>query len=524
MLTEQQLQALPKRLYDRFRNLNTALITMIAARVKAFSETKRDDPLRLMQLSDIHADMRRYEDDLQDALRFADAEIERTMTAASEQEYDFIRTALSAVGVSMISHQDNLPAQQALRLAITSTQSRIHSNAQNLGLFTLPNVGSNISGTNAFNLPQWRHVQQVYRDVIDRAALAVRTGETDFHSAMRSAIRTMADHGHTFVQYDSGNPLRPRHFRMDSTVRRDLMDAQARLSMEYSDLIADQIGADGFEISLTSAPRPSHVWIGGQQFDMETFYRDVEPLMEEYNCYHRKHAIILGVSPPAHTDAEIAAHNARDAELHEFGGKQYNAYEAQQRQRQYELQIRKHKDRAVALKTSGDLEHAHISSARARAVQAEYARFSSAMGIRTKQTRTGVEGYRYVGNPASITRLPNATRAIIPESKIVDYLLSPTHPVGKHKARVIESALGYNQSSWKQFEAELRSKVETAPLTSSKSFTYEGENGIINAMKHNVVIEMQGIIDRSLRMTTAWQIDEGTETPRFITLTFLKRK
>jgi hypothetical protein len=39
-------------------------------------------------------------------------------------------------------------------------------------------------------------------------------------------------------------------------------------------------------------------------------------------------------------------------------------------------------------------------------------------------------------------RLPNAERAEVDPRKLTEYCLSPTHPVGKHKAAVFRAALG----------------------------------------------------------------------------------
>ena len=40
-------------------------------------------------------------------------------------------------------------------------------------------------------------------------------------------------------------------------------------------------------------------------------------------------------------------------------------------------------------------------------------------------------------------RLPNADRALVPVEKLRDYSLNPSHPEGKHKARVFQAALGF---------------------------------------------------------------------------------
>ena len=40
-------------------------------------------------------------------------------------------------------------------------------------------------------------------------------------------------------------------------------------------------------------------------------------------------------------------------------------------------------------------------------------------------------------------KLPNADQAVVDIAKLRDYCLNPLHPVGKHKARVFRSALGF---------------------------------------------------------------------------------
>jgi hypothetical protein len=43
--------------------------------------------------------------------------------------------------------------------------------------------------------------------------------------------------------------------------------------------------------------------------------------------------------------------------------------------------------------------------------------------------------------------LPNHESAVIPVEKLVEYCLNPAHPIGKHKAIVFRSVLGFDQSN-----------------------------------------------------------------------------
>jgi hypothetical protein len=58
-------------------------------------------------------------------------------------------------------------------------------------------------------------------------------------------------------------------------------------------------------------------------------------------------------------------------------------------------------------------------------------------------------------------RLPNTNRAFVDVAKLRDYCLSPTHPVGKHKARVFASVLGLTDAD----AAELRVALLEAART-----------------------------------------------------------
>jgi Domain of unknown function (DUF4926) len=48
--------------------------------------------------------------------------------------------------------------------------------------------------------------------------------------------------------------------------------------------------------------------------------------------------------------------------------------------------------------------------------------------------------------------LLNSSKAVIAPEKLRDYLLSPTHPIGRYKALFFRT-LGYDQTNWRQLES-----------------------------------------------------------------------
>ena len=57
------------------------------------------------------------------------------------------------------------------------------------------------------------------------------------------------------------------------------------------------------------------------------------------------------------------------------------------------------------------------------------------------------------------TRLPQGDEAILDIRKIEDYCLSPSHPRGRHKARVFQSALNVSIRNVAELEMRIREAI-----------------------------------------------------------------
>lgn len=112
--------------------------------------------------------------------------------------------------------------------------------------------------------------------------------------------------------------------------------------------------------------------------------------------------------------------------------------------------------------------------------------------------------------------LANADIAATPEDKLRGYLLNHEHPVGKDKAHVIKSVLGYSEENWGAFSDKLFAEIQKSPAV-DKIVTTRGT-------KYTVPVVMYGETGKFLRLNTVWQYDNGSNIPRFITATFEKKK
>ena len=111
--------------------------------------------------------------------------------------------------------------------------------------------------------------------------------------------------------------------------------------------------------------------------------------------------------------------------------------------------------------------------------------------------------------------LPECERAEIEDSKLVEYALNPQNERGRHKARVFDSALGFNLSNWEQLKQAILDALphHVATLTSETTF----------GRKYEVLLPITGPNGRTVNVLTVWQFDrqaDGTlgDQPRLVTL------
>lgn len=119
------------------------------------------------------------------------------------------------------------------------------------------------------------------------------------------------------------------------------------------------------------------------------------------------------------------------------------------------------------------------------------------------------ETLAFTGPSVVAMKVPNADRAIIAADKLTGYVLNVSHKRGGPKARLLLS-LGYRSDNPQSLESDLRFQHLSHDVTRTHQNAY------------GVVYEVEGPIKtpsgRSVRFYSVWQVDTGTDVPRFITM------
>lgn len=105
-------------------------------------------------------------------------------------------------------------------------------------------------------------------------------------------------------------------------------------------------------------------------------------------------------------------------------------------------------------------------------------------------------------------KLPHREKAYIPPSKLTDYLLSETHPIGRSKARFLRAA-GFDETNVEMLAQGLMAIAHSEEVEEAVPSPH--------GMKYAIDGTLQTPTGSAAQIRTVWIIDTGQDRPRFIT-------
>lgn len=235
--------------------------------------------------------------------------------------------------------------------------------------------------------------RQAYMDIINRSYIETASGIYDYGTSIRGALRDMADQGIAGATYRRGNKY--VKYSIEGTVRRDTLTAVNQLANKGAEKITKEIGAKYVEVSAhigarvhDKNPIANHAGWQGKVYKLEgsdqypnlkekTGYPDDIQGLGGVNCRHRMFPFFPGISVP------------NPHQIDEEENKK--VYEATQKQRAMERNIRAIKKRLIVAKASGDMEQAKEYRKKLTQKQAEIEKFCKDNGLRRQTEREMVQ-------------------------------------------------------------------------------------------------------------------------------------
>ena len=184
-----------------------------------------------------------------------------------------------------------------------------------------------------------------------------------------------------------------QNIRLDTCVRRDLLDTFRNYQNDYRMSLGKQLRLDGIEITVHGNCAPDHVGIQGKKFSFADFDKLQETLtrpISTCNCYHTFFPCALK-GPSTYSDEQLDEIRRKSAETVEYtdaAGKLHHCtrYEGTQELRRQETAMRRLDDRIKMCKRAG-INASKLQAVRRRQL-AHYRQTAHSMGIPTSENRT----------------------------------------------------------------------------------------------------------------------------------------
>lgn len=359
----------------------------IGARIKKYGKLSLSDVKSINNIATVKQDMDVITKELAKVTGYNISQIEQMYGELLEEQHLANQPLYDYRGKKFVPFKDNKELQ-AIARAYAKTTGETMINLAKIG-------GSNLGFIDKNG--KFKAIEKMYTEALDKAVMQVSTGATDFHTAMRDTIVQMGGSGIRINYADSGITR-----RLDTAVRQSLLWGAKQASVEYNEMIGEELGCDGVEVDAHSNPRESHRFMQGQQYSLHgkktingVVYEDFEAsgassALQDYGCLHYKTPILCGISEPRFSKEQLAQIEADNEKQYKVGDLEGNKYYFSQKMRSLESAIREQKDIKAVAQASGDKALVKKCNERIKAYKDKYTEITEATGLYPETKRMSV--------------------------------------------------------------------------------------------------------------------------------------
>lgn len=380
-MTPEQKGSLPLQVEKLFYEMQDRIFFDIIRRIKKTGEITSTADYQINKLLILGNSTEIIEQEIKRLTGKTNPEMWELYDKVSNWEYVRYEDAYQQINGSFTPLEENEQVQQWSQAVISQTNNEIQNITQSLGMTV--DMGG---GKKAFT-----PLSQYYQSYLDRACMDIVTGAFDYNTVLRRVVKELSVSGLRTIDYASGYSS-----RAPVAARRAIMTGVSQLSAQINEMVARNLGTDTYEVTWHAGHRPSHWWGGNiytkQELQDVCHLGDVDGLCGA-NCRHSYLAFIPGYSVRTYTPEQLQELEAGEQEIRAWQGKQYNAYEATQKQRQMETTMRAQRERITLLKKGG-ADQNDIAAAQARYVNSlrQYQSFSKRMELPEQMERVYMDG------------------------------------------------------------------------------------------------------------------------------------
>lgn len=266
-------------------------------------------------------------------------------------------------------------------LKLTEDQLNILNNAVKVTDKELKNFTNTIAYSSKKN----------YVNALDEMYLQVNTGGIDYQTAFRETTNNLAEQGiklplrdsvtHKILKNKKGKSI---YRSLEASVRQSVLYGVRQNARAMNKNVGEYLGCDGVQINISPNCRDDHRPINGKVFKLKSkSWQNYKGLLNDFGCQHYESFLILDIEENIYTDEEIDEANNRTVK---YKGEKIPYYEATQKQRALERQIRNAKKTYMSNPTKEN--KANVSKA-----QSNIRKYLAETGLERDYSREYFAGY-----------------------------------------------------------------------------------------------------------------------------------
>ena len=375
-------EKLSRSIESKYSDLEERIMKDIVRRIQKVGEITSTADWQINRLRILGHSSEDIEKMLKEALDASYPEMFELYDKVIDWEYVRNKDIYEQVNAEFIPFEENEELQQITDALIRQSSTDLENITQSLGFYLDYGNGKRVMTP----------LSQVYGKYLDAACLDIVSGAFDYNSVLRRVVTQLTNSGLRTIDYASGYSS-----RVEVAARRAVMTGISQLTGKISNMNAEKLGTEYFEVAWHSGARPTHaVWQGKvwtkQQLTTVCGLGSVTGLLGA-NCYHEYYPFIPGISERNWTDEWLEEQDRKENTPTEFRGKEYTLYEAKQRQRQMETAMRAQREKVQMLQDGdADPDDVMLAKCKYQGQLDEYARFSKQMGLKQERERIYIDG------------------------------------------------------------------------------------------------------------------------------------
>lgn len=376
-MREDYKKQLSGQIEKNFSDLEIRIMEDIVRRIRKTGEITSTADWQINRLKILGYSSEDIENMLREALGKSYPEMFELYDKVIDWEYVRNKEVYEQVNAEFIPYEENEELQQITEGLIRQSGAELQNITKSLGFYLDYGTGK----------PVLTPLAQVYQKYLDAACMDIVSGAFDYNTVLRRTVTHLTNSGLRQIDYASG-----RANRVDVAARRAVMTGVSQLSGKISEMNAEKLGTEHFEVEWHAGARPTHAVWQGRVYSKEELTTvcglgSVTGLLGA-NCYHMYYPFVPGISVRNWTDEWLEEQNRKENTPNTFNGKEYTLYEAKQRQRQMETCMRAQREKVDLLKKGGaDPDDIMIARAKYQGQLNEYSRFCKKMGLTEERER-----------------------------------------------------------------------------------------------------------------------------------------